>query len=85
MSDFIESLNELINDYRAVWGVVDPAHPVYKYKVKHLSTELKRKLNVVAKFTRNLLFEIVDCKSDEYLRMIFRYRMTLIIIYYYGS
>lgn len=48
------------------------SHPIYKYKMNYLSTILKRKLNVVAKFTRDLITGIVDCKCEENIRIVFR-------------
>lgn len=52
--------------------MIETTHPIYKYKMQHFSTILKRKHNVVAKFTRNLISEIVDSKTDEILRIIFK-------------
>lgn len=71
--DVIDNLEQLIGSYKSTSspGELD-AHPIYKYKVNHLSMVLKRKLNVVAKFTRNFITDIVNCKSEEIIRMVFR-------------
>ncbi|CAK9795256.1 Coiled-coil domain-containing protein 142 [Anthophora plagiata] len=58
--------------YKSISTTSLSAHPIYQYKMRHFLTLLKRKLNVLARFTRNLVNEIVDCKSDELLRVIFR-------------
>lgn len=71
--EVIDNLEELIRTHKSISspGELD-THPIYKYKVNHLSMVLKRKLNVVAKFTRNLITDIVDCRSDEIIRIVFR-------------
>ncbi|XP_076632201.1 coiled-coil domain-containing protein 142 [Colletes latitarsis] len=65
-------LEEVTKEHKSVCTVTLSAHPIYKYKMRHFLTALKRKLNVLAKFTRNLIIEIVDCKNEELLRIIFR-------------
>lgn len=71
--EVIDGLEELIGTYRLTSSPGElSTHPIYKYKVNHLSIVLKRKLNVIAKFTRNLITDIVDCKNDEIIRIIFR-------------
>ncbi|CAD1475157.1 unnamed protein product, partial [Heterotrigona itama] len=65
-------LEERTKEYKSVSTMSLSTHPIYKYKMCHFSMMLKRKLNVLARFTRNLITEIVDCKSDELLRIIFR-------------
>ncbi|KAK1122726.1 hypothetical protein K0M31_009170 [Melipona bicolor] len=65
-------LEERTNEYKSLSTMSLSTHPIYKYKMYHFLTMLKRKLNVLARFTRNLINEIVDCKSDELLRIIFR-------------
>ncbi|KOX80150.1 hypothetical protein WN51_08327 [Melipona quadrifasciata] len=64
-------LEERTNEYKSLSTMSLSTHPIYKYKMYHFLTMLKRKLNVLARFTRNLINEIVDCKSDELLRIIF--------------
>ncbi|XP_032680004.1 coiled-coil domain-containing protein 142 [Odontomachus brunneus] len=71
--EVIDGLEELIGTYKLTSNPRElSTHPIYKYKVNHLSVVLKRKLNVVAKFTRNLITDIVDCKNDEIIKIIFR-------------
>ncbi|XP_043265993.1 uncharacterized protein LOC122405375 [Colletes gigas] len=65
-------LEEVTKEHKSVCTVTLSAHPIYKYKMRHFLTALKRKLNVLAKFTRNLITEIVDCKNEELIRIIFR-------------
>ncbi|XP_076173547.1 coiled-coil domain-containing protein 142 [Ptiloglossa arizonensis] len=65
-------LEEVVEEYKSVSSVTLSAHSIYRYKMRHFLTELKRKLNVLARFTRNLITEIVDCKTEELLRLIFR-------------
>ncbi|EFN79178.1 coiled-coil domain-containing protein 142 [Harpegnathos saltator] len=69
----IDSLEELMESYKSTSSPGDlGTHPIYRYKMNHLSMVLKRKLNVVAKFTRNLIIDIVDCKNEEIIRTVFR-------------
>lgn len=69
----LENLEELIGLYKSTCNPGElSTHPIYKYKVKHLSMILKRKLNVVAKFTRNLITDIIDGKNEENIRIVFR-------------
>ncbi|XP_006609360.1 coiled-coil domain-containing protein 142 [Apis dorsata] len=65
-------LEEMKEEYKSISTMSLSAHPIYNYKMRHFLMMLKRKLNVLARFTRNLINEIVDCKSDELLRIIFR-------------
>ncbi|XP_043790802.1 coiled-coil domain-containing protein 142 [Apis laboriosa] len=65
-------LEEMKEEYKSISTMNLSAHPIYNYKMRHFLMMLKRKLNVLARFTRNLINEIVDCKSDELLRIIFR-------------
>ncbi|CAK9824523.1 Coiled-coil domain-containing protein 142 [Anthophora retusa] len=58
--------------YKSISTTSLSSHPIYQYKMRHFLMLLKRKLNVLARFIRNLINEIVDCKSDELLRVIFR-------------
>ncbi|XP_026827107.1 coiled-coil domain-containing protein 142 [Ooceraea biroi] len=71
--EVIDSLEELIVNYKSACSLGElSSHPIYKYKIHHLSTILKHKLNVVAKFTRDLITGIVDCKTEENIRIVFR-------------
>ncbi|XP_076241488.1 uncharacterized protein LOC143183696 [Calliopsis andreniformis] len=67
-----EDLEEVTKEYKLVCSVTISTHPVYKYKMCHFLAALKRKLNVLARFIRNLINEIVDCKSEGHFRIIFR-------------
>lgn len=69
-------LEERTKEYKSLSTMSLSTHPIYKYKMYHFLTMLKRKLNVLARFTRNLINEIVDCKSDELLRIIFRWKYS---------
>jgi len=71
--EVIDSLEELIEDYKSTCNPGElSSHPIYKYKINHLSIVLKRKLNVIAKFIQDLINDIVDCKNDENIRIVFR-------------
>ncbi|XP_035725990.1 uncharacterized protein LOC118443320 isoform X2 [Vespa mandarinia] len=71
--EIIDNLEDITKSYKSLFnGMTETTHPIYKYKVQHFSMILKRKHNVVAKFTRNLIIEIVDSKTDEILRIIFK-------------
>lgn len=71
--EVIDSLEELIESYKSTCNPGElSSHPIYKYKINHLSMVLKRKLNVIAKFTQDLIKDIVDCKNDENIRIVFR-------------
>ncbi|KOC70967.1 Coiled-coil domain-containing protein 142 [Habropoda laboriosa] len=65
-------LEEATEQYRSICTINLTTHPIYRYKIRHFLTLLKRKLNVLARFNRNLINEIVDCNSDQLLRIIFR-------------
>lgn len=65
-------LEEIKEEYKSISTTNISAHPIYNYKMRHFLMMLKRKLNVLARFVRNLINEIVDCKSDELLKTIFR-------------
>ncbi|XP_028521435.1 coiled-coil domain-containing protein 142 [Apis cerana] len=65
-------LEEMKEEYKSISTPSLSAHPIYNYKMRYFLMILKRKLNILARFTRNLINEIVDCKSDELLRIIFR-------------
>ncbi|XP_050483615.1 uncharacterized protein LOC126870172 [Bombus huntii] len=65
-------LEEITKGYKSISTTSLSTHLIYKYKMRHFLTILKRKLNVLVRFTSNLINEIVDCKSDELLRIIFR-------------
>ncbi|XP_076677163.1 uncharacterized protein LOC143373635 isoform X2 [Andrena cerasifolii] len=65
-------LEEATKEYKSICSMALSSHPIYKHKMRHFLTALMRKLNVLARFTRNLINEIVDCKSVELLRIIFR-------------
>lgn len=71
-SGIANNLEEMKEEYKSISTTSLSAHPIYNYKMRHFLMTLKRKLNVLARFTRNLINEIVDCKSDELLRIIFR-------------
>ncbi|XP_050449339.1 coiled-coil domain-containing protein 142 [Cataglyphis hispanica] len=71
--EVIENLEELIKNYELICKSGELSnHVIYKYKMNHLSLILKRKLNVVAKFTQDLITDIVDYKSEENIRIVFR-------------
>ncbi|KAI4504207.1 hypothetical protein M0802_000678 [Mischocyttarus mexicanus] len=71
--DIINNLEDIVKSYQSLWNdMIETSHPIYKYKMQHFSIILKQKLNVVAKFTRNLITDIVDSKSDEILKIIFK-------------
>ncbi|XP_029172330.1 coiled-coil domain-containing protein 142 [Nylanderia fulva] len=71
--EILDSLEELIRNYKLTCNPKElSTHPIYKYKMNHLSIILKRKLNVVAKFIQDLITNIVDCKSEENIRITFR-------------
>lgn len=76
---FIQACSGVANDvegvtngYKSIRSVALSTHPIYKYKMRCFLTSMKRKLNVLARFSRNLINEIVDCNSEELLRIIFR-------------
>ncbi|XP_071654096.1 uncharacterized protein [Temnothorax longispinosus] len=67
------SLEELIENYKSMCNSAELSnHPIYKYKINHLSMVLKRKLNIIAKFIQDLINDIIDCKNDENIRIVFR-------------
>ncbi|XP_024889105.1 coiled-coil domain-containing protein 142 isoform X2 [Temnothorax curvispinosus] len=67
------SLEELIENYKSMYNSAELSnHPIYKYKINHLSMVLKRKLNIIAKFIQDLINDIIDCKNDENIRIVFR-------------
>ncbi|KAG5307288.1 CC142 protein, partial [Acromyrmex insinuator] len=71
--EVIDSLEELIESYKLTCNPEElSSHPIYKYKINHLSIVLKRKLNIIAKFVQNLINDIVDYKNDENIRIVFR-------------
>ncbi|XP_033219207.1 coiled-coil domain-containing protein 142 [Belonocnema kinseyi] len=72
LTNFVRRLEKYAEDYRLIWKSGETSHPVYKAKVQHIKMNLQRSLNVVAKFIRNLIYDIMDCKNDEFLRIIFR-------------
>ena len=76
VEETVDSLEELIKSYKSTCNSGElSTHPIYKYKMNHLSMILKRKLNVVAKFTQDLITGVVDCKSEENIRIVFRYKI----------
>lgn len=71
--EMIDNLEELIQSYDSTCKSGElSTHLIYKYKINHLSIILKRKLNVVAKFIQDLITSILDCKSEENIRIVFR-------------
>lgn len=68
----LTNLETLLKDYETMKHAVPQKHPVHKYKVEHFKTLLKRRLNVIAKLTRDLINDILDCKHDTLLNCIFR-------------
>lgn len=80
-SGIANNLEEMKEEYKSISTTSLSAHPIYNYKMRHFLMTLKRKLNVLARFTRNLINEIVDCKSDELLRIIFRWKSCNILIF----
>ena len=70
--NFVRRLERYTEDYRLIWRSGETIHPVYKAKVQYIKMNLQRNLNTVAKFIRNLIYDIIDCKNDEFLRIIFR-------------
>ncbi|XP_063986066.1 coiled-coil domain-containing protein 142 [Diachasmimorpha longicaudata] len=72
-----KQLGTLVQTYSSIWSdkkQLAIANQVYKYKIEYLSSRVKRSLNIVAKFCRNLIFEIiVDCCKDEgnFTRLLF--------------
>ncbi|XP_014603248.1 PREDICTED: coiled-coil domain-containing protein 142 [Polistes canadensis] len=67
------NLEDVVKSYQSLWNdMIETSHPIYKYKIQHFCIILKKKLNVVAKFTRNLITDIVDSKSDKILEIIFK-------------
>ncbi|CAL7938036.1 unnamed protein product [Xylocopa violacea] len=71
-TEIANDLDETAKEYKAIGTVALSTHPIYKYKMRHILTISRRKLRVLARFTRNLVNEIVDCKTDELLRIVFR-------------
>lgn len=67
-------LKETMEDYKSITTISLAIHPIYKYKMRYCLMIMKRKMNILARFVRNLINEIVDCKSDELLRVIFRFK-----------
>ncbi|XP_017752362.1 PREDICTED: coiled-coil domain-containing protein 142 [Eufriesea mexicana] len=65
-------LKEMMEDYILISTISLDIQPIYKYKMRHCLMIMKRKVNILARFVRNLINEIVDCKNDELLRVIFR-------------
>lgn len=65
-------LEDVMKEYKSICTVTLSTHPIYKFKMCHFLTQLKRKINTLARFVKNLINEIVDCNSDELLRVIFR-------------
>ncbi|XP_015434914.1 PREDICTED: coiled-coil domain-containing protein 142 [Dufourea novaeangliae] len=65
-------LGEVTKRYKPISTMTLSSHPIYKYKMRHYLVSMKRKLNVLARSTRNLINEIVDCKSEELLRVVFK-------------
>ncbi|XP_012267133.2 coiled-coil domain-containing protein 142 [Athalia rosae] len=76
LEDILTSLEALLKDYESIKQVAYQKHPVHKYKVEHFKTLIKRRLNVVAKITRDLINDILDCKHDVLLNSIFRFVNT---------
>ncbi|XP_012222810.1 coiled-coil domain-containing protein 142 [Linepithema humile] len=71
--EVVDNLEELIENYKLTCSPKElSSHPIYKYKINYLLMILKRKLNIVAKFTRDLITAIVDCKNEENIRIVFR-------------
>lgn len=71
--EILDNLEELIKNYKSTCNPRElSTHPIYKYKINHLLIILRRKLNVVAKFTQDLIASIIDCKSEENIRIAFR-------------
>ncbi|KAK2576902.1 hypothetical protein KPH14_005527 [Odynerus spinipes] len=74
LQEIIDDLENLTEGSKLLWKETPKtSHPIYKHKVQHFSMILKRKHNVVAKFTRDLINDIVDSRNDEILRIIFRF------------
>ncbi|XP_076651754.1 coiled-coil domain-containing protein 142 [Halictus rubicundus] len=65
-------VEEVTNGYKSICSETLSLHPIYKYKMRYFLTSMKRKLNVLARFSRNLINEMVDCRSEELLRIVFR-------------
>ncbi|XP_011301008.1 uncharacterized protein [Fopius arisanus] len=72
-----KQLGVLVQTYSAIWSDKEKlviTNRVYRYKVEYLASRVKRSLNIVAKFCRNLIFEIVvDCCKDDgkFTRLLF--------------
>nr|XP_034179942.1 coiled-coil domain-containing protein 142 isoform X2 [Osmia lignaria] len=65
-------LEDVMKEYKSICNVTLSTHPIYKFKMRHFLIQLKRKMNTLARFVKNLINEIVDCNSDELLTVIFR-------------
>ncbi|XP_076376723.1 coiled-coil domain-containing protein 142 isoform X1 [Megalopta genalis] len=65
-------VEEAMNGYKSICSASLSPHPIYRHKTRYFLMSTKRKLNVLARFTRNLINEIVDCRSEELLRLVFR-------------
>ncbi|XP_066581937.1 coiled-coil domain-containing protein 142 [Prorops nasuta] len=73
INDVISNLDDVRKSFKKLCIDNNPKkHPIYLYKSERILCNLKRKLNVLAKFTRRLINDIVDCKTDEILTMVFR-------------
>ncbi|XP_031786371.1 coiled-coil domain-containing protein 142 [Nasonia vitripennis] len=72
LKSLIKELESVIPEYRMMSEVVETQNLIFKYKIEHLTTSLKRSVNIVARCTRLLINEICSCTNHEYLRMIFR-------------
>ncbi|KAG7190741.1 hypothetical protein KM043_006813 [Ampulex compressa] len=77
----LEVYDDIINDseniaeaYRTTCNAPSiSAHPVFGRKMYHFLYTLKLRINVVAKFIRNLINEIVDSRNEDMLVIIFRF------------
>ena len=76
LTNFLQRLERYTEDYRLIWKSGETTHPVYKAKVQYIKTSLQRNLNVVAKLIRNMIYDIMDCKNDVFLRIIFRFEFN---------
>ncbi|XP_078032819.1 coiled-coil domain-containing protein 142 [Augochlora pura] len=65
-------VEEAMNGYKSICSTSLSPHPIYRHKMRYFLTSMKRKLNVLARFSRNLINEIVDCRNEELLRVVFR-------------
>ncbi|KAJ8670791.1 hypothetical protein QAD02_002050 [Eretmocerus hayati] len=72
LKDLIRELEQIIPDRRMLSLVESSGNKIFQFKVENLMFSLGQKINILARYIKDLINEITCKTNDEFLRNVFR-------------